>query len=41
MAQKSETVPVSAAALPFFKQAANNVKAQLQAAASVQSAQFE
>jgi murein DD-endopeptidase MepM/ murein hydrolase activator NlpD len=41
MAQKSETVPVSAAALPIFKQAASTAKAQLQAAASVQPARFE
>ena len=41
MAQKSETVPVSAAAMPLFKQAASNVKTQLQAAASVQSTRFE
>jgi murein DD-endopeptidase MepM/ murein hydrolase activator NlpD len=41
MAQKSETVPVSAAVLPVFKQAASNVKAQLQAAASMQPTRFE
>jgi len=41
MAQRSETVPVSAAVLPVFKQAANNVKAQLQAAASMQPTRFE
>ena len=41
MAQKSETVPVPVAALPVFKQVASNVKAQLQAAASLQSTRFE
>jgi murein DD-endopeptidase MepM/ murein hydrolase activator NlpD len=41
MAQRSETVPVSAAAMPVFKQAVNIVKAQLQAAASMQSSRFE
>lgn len=41
MAQRSETVPVSAAVLPVFKQAASNVKAQLQAAASMQPTRFE
>lgn len=41
MAQKSETMPVSAAVLPVFKQAASNVKAQLQAAASMQPTRFE
>lgn len=41
LAQKSETVPVPAAALPLFKQLASNVKSELQAAASIQQAQFE
>jgi len=41
MAQKSETVPVSAAVLPLFKQVAAGVRSELQAAASVQPARFE
>jgi len=41
MAQKSETVPVSAAALPVFKQAASEVRAGLQAAARLQPTRFE
>ena len=35
IAQKSETVPVPSAALPLFKQQANNVRSELQAAASI------
>lgn len=35
VAQKSETVPVPAAALPLFKQLASNVRSELQAAASI------
>lgn len=41
MAQKSGTVPVSAAVMPLFKQAASKMRAQLQAAASMQSTRFE
>ena len=35
MAQKSETVPVTSAAMPLFKQVAGNVRTELQAAASI------
>lgn len=41
MAQKSGTVPVSAAALPAFKLAAKEVRIGLQAAASLQPTRFE
>jgi len=41
VAQKSETVPVSAAVLPLFKQAASEMRAGLQAAASLQPTRFE
>ncbi|MDD2880150.1 MAG: M23 family metallopeptidase [Rhodoferax sp.] len=41
IAQKSETVPVSAAAMPQFKQVASNVRAELQAAATLNSTRFE
>lgn len=41
MAQKSETVPVSTAMLPRFKQAASHVRSELQAAASINLTQFE
>jgi len=41
MAQKSETVPVSAAVMPVFKQAAANVQSELQAAASISQTRFE
>lgn len=41
MAQKSETVPVSAAVLPVFKQAASEMRAGLQAAAIQQPSRFE
>jgi murein DD-endopeptidase MepM/ murein hydrolase activator NlpD len=41
MAQKSETVPVSAAVLPLFRQAASGVRSELQAAASVRTTAFE
>ncbi len=41
MAQKSETVPVSTAMLPLFKQSAANVKTELQAAASISQTRFE
>jgi murein DD-endopeptidase MepM/ murein hydrolase activator NlpD len=41
VAQKSPTVPVSTAMLPMFKQLAGNVKSELQAAASINTAQFQ
>nr|WP_241839158.1 M23 family metallopeptidase [Rhodoferax antarcticus] len=41
MAQKSETVPVSAAVLPVFKQAASEARVGLHAAASLQPTRFE
>jgi murein DD-endopeptidase MepM/ murein hydrolase activator NlpD len=41
MAQQSETVPVPAALMPQFRQAAGQVKVALQAAATVASARFE
>ncbi len=41
LAQKSETVPVPAAALPLFKQVAGNVKSELQAAASINQTRFQ
>jgi len=41
LAQKSETVPVPAAAIPLFKQLASSVRSELQAAASIQQTQFE
>lgn len=41
IAQKSETVPVSAAMRPLFKQAAASVKSELQAAASINPTRFE
>lgn len=41
VAQKSETVPVSAAVLPLFKQAASEMRAGLQAAATQQPTRFE
>jgi len=41
MAQKSETVPVSAAVMPVFKQTAANVQSELQAAASISQTRFE
>jgi len=41
MAQNSATVPVSAAVLPLFRQTANSVKAELQAAASIEPSRFE
>lgn len=41
MAQKSETVPVSSAVLPLFKQAATAVQSELQAAASINPTRFE
>lgn len=41
LAQKSETVPVSATAMSQFKQVASNVRAELQAAATLNSTRFE
>ena len=41
IAQKSETVPVSAAVLPLFKQAAHEMRTGLQAAANLQTTRFE
>ena len=41
MAQKSETIPVSAAVLPLFKQAASEMRAGLQAAADLKATRFE
>jgi murein DD-endopeptidase MepM/ murein hydrolase activator NlpD len=41
VAQKSTTVPVSAALLPTFKKLAGNVKTELQAAASINPTQFQ
>ena len=41
LARNSESVPVSAAALPIFRQLAANVQSELQAAASVQTSRFE
>lgn len=41
LAQTSETVPVPAAAMPLFKEAAKNVRVELQAAAHIQPTSFE
>lgn len=41
MAQKSETVPVSAAVLPLFRQIASTAKSELQAAASINQTRFQ
>jgi len=41
MARSSETVPLPAAAMPLFKQAASSFKTELQAAASFQPTRFE
>jgi len=41
MARRSETVPVTASAMPLFRQLAGNVRSQLMAAASMQAARFE
>jgi murein DD-endopeptidase MepM/ murein hydrolase activator NlpD len=41
LAQRSETVPVPDVVMPLFKQAAGNVRSELQAAASTHTASFE
>jgi murein DD-endopeptidase MepM/ murein hydrolase activator NlpD len=41
MAQQSETVPVPAAQMPQFRQAAGNVKVELQAAARLDATRFD
>jgi murein DD-endopeptidase MepM/ murein hydrolase activator NlpD len=41
MAQKSETVPVSAAVMPMFMRVAATARSELQAAASINPARFE
>lgn len=41
IAQKSETVPVTSAVLPLFKQVAGNVRSELQAAASISQTRIQ